>query len=428
MKAINYKIFFIIFIILGYFAGFILDENSSGGAKGDFIGIWILIQSFKKDFFFTIQNYGEFAQAVWPLFHIFHAYLNPFSYSELTLRISNTLLSMFCCYFFYLCLREKFPKIEKINLASLSLILLISPYFRSSAYWSCTENLAYMFFLLSTLFFLKINKKNRKEKYAILFCIFSSLTLYTRQYYIFIILYYLIWLYFIKKEYKLLLLSLIIYLFLSIPGLYLIYLWNGIFDYQHSEHYDGYVTYKNIKQNLLPVFSVFGMYILFILFSSLKKISVLKKKKNLLYLFLIILLFSIIPYNYNQSLLIKDNLNNINYTLGGGMPIKASLLLFNNFFLLKICAGIGFFLYIYLIKNNLNNFILLTLIVLLFFLPKVFFQEYFDPLIYIIFFLLLDFPENKEVLKKYKNIFFMIIFEILILFISIYFKHLQNLL
>jgi len=110
------------------------------------------------------------------------------------------------------------------------------------------------------------------------------------------------------------------------------------------------------------------------------------------------------------------------------MPIKASLLLFNNFFLLKICAGIGFFLYIYLIKNNLNNFILLTLIVLLFFLPKVFFQEYFDPLIYIIFFLLLDFPENKEVLKKYKNIFFMLIFEILILFISIYFKHLQNLL
>ena len=57
LNKVDYvKIFLFVLIILSYFLGFSLRENSAGGAEGDFINhTWPAIQAMKEDFFLIIQ-------------------------------------------------------------------------------------------------------------------------------------------------------------------------------------------------------------------------------------------------------------------------------------------------------------------------------------------------------------------------------------
>ena len=74
------KIFFLIVFIFSFFAGFALKDYVPGGAITDFRDmIWPTLQSFKKDFYFSIENYGSFTDASYPLYYIINAYLNPFT-------------------------------------------------------------------------------------------------------------------------------------------------------------------------------------------------------------------------------------------------------------------------------------------------------------------------------------------------------------
>ena len=45
----------------------------------------------------------------------------------------------------------------------ITLLLFLSPYFRSSAIWATTDNSGILFFLLSVLYFLKISIQNQKR-------------------------------------------------------------------------------------------------------------------------------------------------------------------------------------------------------------------------------------------------------------------------
>ena len=50
-------------IISSYFLGFLLRENSAGGAESDFIyHTWPAIQGIKENFLLAIKNYGEFKE------------------------------------------------------------------------------------------------------------------------------------------------------------------------------------------------------------------------------------------------------------------------------------------------------------------------------------------------------------------------------
>ena len=80
------KIVIILLVFISYFLGFFLRENAAGGGEADFFShTWPIINSFKKDFFYTINNYGTFNEASYPLSHIINAYLNPFSSNEINL-------------------------------------------------------------------------------------------------------------------------------------------------------------------------------------------------------------------------------------------------------------------------------------------------------------------------------------------------------
>ena len=156
-------------IIFSYLLGFVLNENSGGGGKSDFEGhVWFVVQSFKESFLYTINNYGKWKEAVWPLHHIIHAFLNPFSYSQSTLKLSHFIYSFAAVVILFFSLREKKINIKNVNdcfIISLPFFLLISPYFRTSSYWATTENTSLILLLLSIYFFLRTKKKTNYFKY-----------------------------------------------------------------------------------------------------------------------------------------------------------------------------------------------------------------------------------------------------------------------
>ena len=72
-----FKILVICLIFISFFLGYFLRENSAGGGLEFYQLSWPIIQSFKSDFLFTINNYGSFGDGTIPFSHIINAYLNP---------------------------------------------------------------------------------------------------------------------------------------------------------------------------------------------------------------------------------------------------------------------------------------------------------------------------------------------------------------
>ena len=86
-----FKILIISSIISLYFLGYFLRENSSGGGLEFFEMEWTIIQSLKKDFLFTIKNYGQFNDYTMPFAYLISAFLNPFSDNIVNFQLSNTI-------------------------------------------------------------------------------------------------------------------------------------------------------------------------------------------------------------------------------------------------------------------------------------------------------------------------------------------------
>jgi hypothetical protein len=403
-------------IIFSYLLGFILNENSGGGGKSDFEGhVWFVVQSFKESFLYTINNYGKWKEAVWPLHHIIHAFLNPFSYSQNTLKLSHFIYNFAAVVILFFCLREKKKIIKNTNecyIISLPFFLLISPYFRTSAYWATTENTALILLLFSIYFFLRTKKKQTTLN-IFLVCLFTSLTLYARQYYFFLNILFLFWL--LKKQlYKKFIFSVIFYGFFSIPGIYLIYTWGYIYDINSNPtHYTNYISFQNFYINFFCVTSVFFIYsIPFILFKFKELFTFLRK--YIFYFFIFGLIIMLLPYNYPW---ISGKIN-----LGGGLPIKLSVLFFGNYFFLKIISLLGIIVFFYISNLNINNFIILIFTIIIFCLPKIFFQEYLNPFLYILFIFLIDFKNNSFLYKK-KFTITLLLYESFILISAIFYQH-----
>ena len=403
-------------IIFSYLLGFILNENSGGGGQNDLEGhIWFVIESFKESFLYTINNYGVWEEAVWPLHHIIHAFLNPFSYSQNTLKLSHFIYSFAAVVILFLCLLEKKKNIKNINdsfIITLPFFLLLSPYFRTTAYWATTENTSLIFLLLSIYFFLRL-KKNETTLNIFLICLFSSLTLYARQYYFFLNILFLIWL--LKKQlYKKLIYSVIFYLFFSIPGIYLVYTWGALYDVNSNPaNYKNYISFQNSYVNFFCVTSVFFIYsIPFILFKLKELFTFLRKYK--FYFFIFGLIIMLLPYDYPWT---DGKIN-----LGGGLPIKLSILFFGNYFFLKIISLLGIIVFFYISNLNINNFIILIFTIIIFCLPKIFFQEYLNPFLYILFIFLIDFKNNSFLYKKQFTIT-LLLYESFILISAIFYQH-----
>ena len=397
-KYFTLKIFFCFLFISSYIFGFFLRENLAGGAEQDFLNFtWPLIISFKKDFLFTIINYGTFGEGSLPLFHIINAYLNPFIFNQIIFQGSITLISVINVLIFFQIIEKKY-NLKKVDALLYSSIFLILPFFRSSAFWGITENFGWLFLLLSIKYYNLINKDKSSKQIKLIFltCLFSSMALYTRPYMVFFPIFIVLKL-LIEKEFSLLRYFLLFFLIFSIPGLILIHIWDGIFKLGNNEInlIKDYHNPKHVFKNLLVFSSLFLFYI--IPFEISKKI-----KFNTKIIFHFIIIFF--------TLLLLSYLGNLDYLkfiqLGGGVFLKINHILFkeNLIFFLFITSIGATFIIKYLSESKKNKIIFFCLMIFCF--PKIILQEYFEPLILIVLFTLMDlgqknlnlFNQNKSVL------------------------------
>ena len=237
--SLNYKyvsILLIIFSFISFFVGFYMDEVSmgAGGYNGDFKYIQKSIKLFQNNTLKeSILLLGESSNRP-PLTWILHKYLNPFINSDIGFRRVVFFISLSIPVLLFLCFKEKFKKTDDILLALLSSIIFLNPFYRNGSYWGLEENYALITLLASILFYLKFSNSKKKSDLTI-FCevafltLSSSLCIYFDQKFLLIPLLCFIKIINSNCLLKFKIFSVFLYIFFSIPYLYLIILWGGVF-------------------------------------------------------------------------------------------------------------------------------------------------------------------------------------------------------
>jgi hypothetical protein len=376
--------------IFSFFYGFYVDEISmgAGGFNGDFKFVKKSINLFSensiKD---SIMLFSESSNRP-PLIYILHKLFNPLFANELGFRKVVFAVSLSVPIIFYFCLKERFEKIDKSLLLLLSSIIFFNPFFRTSSYWGLEENYAIISTLASLLFLLKLSnnkKKNSPKIFLNIFFVtlFSSLSIYFDQKFLIIPL--ICFLKIISENYltRYKLFTLLLYFILSIPYLFLIKLWGGVFP-SNIYHVGKQFYFHHFGYALTMIAFIFFPFI-FLKSANLKDQfhAFLKNQKFFILLIPILTYLIVLLFFYNDNFF--DNKLD-----GGGIIKKISLIIFPSLILKKIFITSSIFIswfFIFLFFEQKSYNLLLTTYFLFFaIIVKPFYQEYYDP---IIFFLIL---------------------------------------
>ena len=418
----NIKNYFIILlstlIYFSFFLGFYFGENSigSGGYNGDLLWMWQNLEIYKNNNFYDAIHHPEFFGNRSPLIYILHAYLNPFISDLDSYRTTVFILSLIAPIIFYICLVQKFNNTNKVILFFISSFILLSPFYRTSAYWGLEVNYAITTMLLSVYFLNIFKQKKKLSNFNLFFLITlltftSSLCIYFDQKFLIIPLLVFIEIMRSDTKTKFKTYSIINFSIFSIPFIYLIFMWKGIVP--PSTQYANPNTITSISRLNLLWFEHLGyattmiaFYFLPVIF--LKKDNILfsaknfflDKKNNLfLILFFVYLIYFISFVNFEE-------LTKVKYLMGLGFIHKISLILFENIFLQEIFTCFSFLIswiiILFFLEKNLSNFLILFYFYFLSLILWPLMQEYFDPIIFL--FALIIF--SSKLLINYKNSIF----------------------
>ncbi len=417
-KANFYVYIFSILIIISYFLGFYLNEDSAGGGKPDLLNHeWGNVQLFINNNVLDVLNDPRYESSRTPLYLIINKY-NIFASTIEGLRISYFIFSLSIPITFFLLLK-KINKTEDIKiLLIISVTTLLSPYFRSSAFWANQENLAIFFVIISLIFLINGNEERKiKSSNNLLLPSFSSLFsflgFYSDQKMVFLVI-FVYFSFVIKNNLKFFIkFSLINFLFF-IPTLYLFYIWGSIVPIESQ---------FRLSLNLMGLnifISNIGIYLIPILIVLIIKKDI-KKYISFNYInILILILFSILLFYF---------LPNHPQFEGNGIIFKLLSVISNNFnidwnlikFLYFIINIIILFFLLNIFEKNLENLIYLFSFLVIFSITSFTYQSYVDPLFFILLFGYFKL-KNKINLFNAEYAYAFSIFYLLILTSSILFR------
>jgi len=396
-KAFSHNnIFLLLFLYITLIIGFIYGENLNYGSYGDWVGANLRpVKDFSNDFTYTFLNYDSYGHRHSPIYLIFLSLFLDLGLDIDQVRFFHLHLCISLIVIFYQCLRLKFNNINNNYLFLLSLIIFLSPTFRSLAIWPDSRLPGLTFFVLSIYFFLKFTHKN-EVKYAWYTCASLVVSSYISPNFSVFFPYFFF--FFLKKVKFKELSFLIIFNFLaSLPILYYIFILDvnfltaGETPYLNNESI-------NFSFNLSNKLMIISSIIFFHLSPILLMDNFYDQFKNFLlkkFIILIPLLICLI-YFFNYQL---------SYTGGGVFFILSNLLLDNNYlFYIGSFFFIGFVLYIS--SFSLNNFSLLTLLIVSN-IQNTIYHKYYEPMVFIMFFTLIKYPEVENFLKKKNNILYL---------------------
>ncbi len=165
------RIFIYFLFLISLLVSILAQEDSSGGAQLDKILTENFYNNFNKGFKEGIKYFIITNQIHSPIFYFLVNKLNNLFSSNFT-QVLYFIISGAIPLIFYKVLKIKFQKnIDKNILFLISLIIFLSPYFRSSMVWVTTDNLALFFFIISLYFYFVFIKK-MKIKILILFYLY----------------------------------------------------------------------------------------------------------------------------------------------------------------------------------------------------------------------------------------------------------------
>ena len=425
-KNLCYLLTFLIYIT--FFLGFFFKENSigSGGYDGDLEWIWKNFEIFKNNTLIDSINSEDFFGNRTPLLYIINILFNPFINNIDNYRISIFLLSFLGPILFYACLRKNYPSIDKEIIILLSSIILLSPYYRASAYWGMEINYGIITSLLSILLLKKIENNNSKLNTFFLI-LFSSITVYFDHKLLIIPLISFFKILIIKNK-NIIIYTTFLYFLFALPFLYLIFLWGGLVPYETQ--IANQLTVTSLSRlnslnyyNIGYAITICAFYLFPFVFmknnnliTNIKSFS--KIKINFFYVSIIITYLIFLEVNYSYEYYTIET-----YQFGLGIIHKLSLLLFENLFLQKIFTYfsimLSWILILLVLEKNKNDFLILGYFIFLSIILWPMTQEYFDPILIICFLLLFQ----TKIDINLKNTLILNFYLFIFLFVAIFYYY-----
>jgi hypothetical protein len=402
-KLVIYSIFYLTFIF-----SFFLGENSSGGSLNDSL----IMQTYQDQLEANLQNgiifFIETKMVHSPVFYIIKSTLENFL-NKLTSDLIFLTLGFLIPIIFYSILKKQFRRLDKNLLFAISLVLYFSPYLRSSAVWATNDNLGLLFFVLSLSKLLTFTKKKDNSlKDIFLSFFYLVIAVYIRQYYIIIAIGYVVLL---SNK-----IDLKIFFYIAIFNSFLLIPW-VLYSYNYLQFNSEYALKGFAKPDLLfSVLVFFTMYLFYVFPFFFQSENYVKIKKlynsKKIFFFIITIIYFLFFFYYD----LPQN------EYGGGIIYKISQL-FDSKLLFIFLSYIGTLLILLTINLNLKNFFILFLLCLMFPFATIY-QKYYDPLIIIIFFGMIQsnlILENIS-LKKINIKFIFSYFIVFLISVNIYYS------
>jgi hypothetical protein len=396
LKFSNFQNGFIIFFLsfLSLIYSFFLDEDGTGGgARGDFEVTYGFILALQTN---LLANPTEWTLVHTPLHFFILSLIARLIDNTSILRLLFCIFSISIPFVFYLIISKFYLKNkEKDNFLLISSCIFFIPSFRYTSIWGNDLITSIFFFLLSIYFFKKweIQQKKKLDKYLLLQIIFLVLATYTRQYFA------VFFIYFLYRYYQIIYFKNFIKLFgicvlSSIPVFLYVYKFPQLLTGQHISIYA--LNYFLLGNSSIIFSSLFPIIL----------INFLYKKFSYKHIFIPCLVSFLLIY------FLSLNFNGANWQ-GGGVNYFFSQKLFNNNIYFYFTSFFTISVFIYLILENKSNSIMLITLLFMFFSYQVY-QRYYDPMFFIIFFLIIKTNLTKIFFEKkiscYLLLFYFILF------------------
>ncbi len=388
--------------------GFVFDENLNLGALRDWkTSDYRVIKDLSLNFKETFLNYDSYGHRHSPVYLIFLSLLKKVGFSFDLIRFVNLNISLLLILFFYKCLIIKFDKVEKNLLFLLSLSIFLSPTFRSLAIWPSTRLIGLIFFVVSIYEFLKFlkTKKNIYVWKNIIFLILSSYI--SPNFSVFII--FFVYHYWKNIDFKHLSQILFFCLFCSIPAFYYLFYLDINFLLGETPGSNPSETISlsfNFSNKILLISSIIFFHSLpFLIDKKFLKNIIYRKKKNFV---LVVIFFIVNAILFDYS---------VDYT-GGGVFFQISNIIFDNNVFFYLISFISLLILIHISREDLGN-LFVFIILIISNIQNTIYHKYYDPLVLILFFTLLNTSLNLNFFKNKFNITYVFGFYVIFILMRI---------
>ena len=395
---------------LSLLLGFYFNEDTAGGQIQDYNTHINLVNIFiNKGIINFLLDYSSSSVPHSPFYVLYILLLKKiFIYSEVA-RLINLHIVLFLPIFFYKSLYLIHKARRNDLIAVIPILLFLSPYFRSGSIWIDDNILGLSCFVISIYYFIKLKINNYKNIFLIFFHVFFlGLASYFRPIYSVFSIYFFMQFMLNHKILKETLFYIIINIIISLPAIYYVLILKQNF----------WITSHILQYNIITAtslsFSVIFFYSIPFLLINYKLV------KNLLRLNYLRLLSTAVY----ASLLVNYFYFDLEYS--GGVLYKFLKKIFQNDYFFIGLSIIIFYILTSILKNKkyLNEFLIFFLLIF-FSIGGITYNRYYDPLLYIIIFLLVKNPVydifNKNLSNK--KYFFLFIFLILFYLLSFFKKY-----